>query len=67
LSIVKKRDYSLHRPRKLEEIPNKEKYNLGYLDYMKTKTKLGLDKSLFEKKIRKLDGKLEYFQEFILR
>jgi hypothetical protein len=29
---------------------------------MKTKTKLGLDKTLFEKKIRKIDGRLEYFQ-----
>ncbi len=34
---------------------------------MRSKTKLALDKSLFEKKIRRIDGKLENFQEFILR
>jgi hypothetical protein len=34
---------------------------------MKTKTKMGLDRDLYEKKIRKIDGRLENFQEFILR
>jgi hypothetical protein len=54
LNIIHSRNYSLNRPKRLDEISNKEKYNLGYLDYMRTKTKLSLDKSLFEKKIRKI-------------
>lgn len=29
---------------------------------MKTKTKIGLDRNIFEKKIRKISGKLENFQ-----
>lgn len=67
LDIIKRRDYSLNRPTQLSEIPNKEKYSLDYLEYLKTKTKLGLDKDLYQKKIRKINGRLENFQEFILR
>ena len=57
---------STPRPEHVDEITNKEKYSLTFLDYMKQKTKERLEKNCYERRVRKPVNGLEKFQEFIL-
>lgn len=44
---MKKKDYNNDRPDSIQKIPNKDKYSLGFIDYMHLKTKKNLEKQLF--------------------
>lgn len=52
--------------RKWEDLTNKEIYMMDFSHYLKKKTKLEIEKDVYERRVKQKTKPLEKFQDFIL-
>lgn len=52
--------------KKWEDLNNRDKYLMNFLDYAKKKTRAAIESDVYEKEIKKKETKMEKFQDFIL-